>query len=346
MNLDNLQIGQEIKNYKILCELLEEPVKNGGKSKDYQLKDFERYFSFHKQGQKFIIDEIFDEPLEKEDGRSLGNNSPYSNDIQNILLCVLYKLPSEEIIWSCNTLLNNLSMINSNYITARKDMDKLGETMKIEKEYIYDFYNNTHKSLKGKLETALNILCKRSLIVCEKILMVQKESVQIMQNELGTPRMENGKLCYRTFEFSDEATKEEKQLVLKTQKEVMNKLNCKDECEVICKGLWNDYSKSVNKELNKNNIKYSFYAYKITFNKENIKEEITGELGEMFDRINLNNNIMDCLIKGATTRHDNTKKIFGDVQGSPTKIKNHRLRKSDVYIENNKQLVEKLIKKK
>lgn len=74
MNIDNLQIGQEIKNYKVLCELLEEPIKNGGKSKDYQLKDFERYFSFHKQGQKFIIDEVFDEPLAKEDGRSLGNN--------------------------------------------------------------------------------------------------------------------------------------------------------------------------------------------------------------------------------------------------------------------------------
>lgn len=346
MKLDNLQIGQEIKNYKELCTLLEEPIKDGGKAKDYQLKDFQRYFSFERVGRKFIISEIYDSPLPKEDGRMLGNNSPYSNDIQNILLCVLYNLPSEEIVWSCNTLLNNLSMINSNYITCRRDMDKLGESMKIEKEYVYDFYNNTHKSLKGKMETALNILCKRSLITCEKIMMIQKESVQIIKNELGTPKIENGKLCYRTFEFSDEATKEEKQLIIKTQKEIMNKLNVKDECEVIWKGLWGEYSKSVNKELNKNNIKYSFYAYRITYNKDDIKEEVTGELGEIFDRINLNNNIMECLIKGATTRHENAKKIFGIPQGSPTKIRNHKLRKSDDYINNNKQLVEKLIKKK
>jgi hypothetical protein len=158
MNLDNLQIGQEIKNYKELCKLLEEPTKDGGKAKEYQLKDFQRYFGFEKEGRKFIIKEIYDEPLEKEDGRMFGNNSIYSNDIQNILLCVLYRLPSNEVVWSCNTLLNNLSMINSNYITARRDMDKLGEKMNIKKEYVYDFYNNTHKSLKGKLESALNIL--------------------------------------------------------------------------------------------------------------------------------------------------------------------------------------------
>jgi hypothetical protein len=346
MNLDNLQIGQEIKNYKELCKLLEEPVKDGGKAKEYQLKDFQRYFNFEREGRKFIIKEIYDSPLEKEDGRMFGNNSIYSNDIQNILLCVLYRLPSNEVVWSCNTLLNNLSMINSNYITARRDMDKLGEKMNIKKEYVYDFYNNTHKSLKGKLESALNILCKRSLITCEKILMVQKESVQIIKNELGTPKIENGKLCYRTFEFSDMATTEERELILKTQKETMNKLNVKDECEIVCKGLWNEYIKSVNRELNKNNIKYSFYAYRITYNKENIKEEITGEIGELFDRINLNNNIMNCLIKGATTRHENASKIFGIPQGSPTKIKNHKLRKSDTYIESNKQLVEKLIKKK
>lgn len=74
MNIDNLQIGQEIKNYKILCELFEEPTKDGGKSKEYQLKDFQRYFRFHKEGRKFIITEIYDSPLEKEDGRSFGNN--------------------------------------------------------------------------------------------------------------------------------------------------------------------------------------------------------------------------------------------------------------------------------
>ena len=345
MNIDNLQIGQQIKNYKELCTLLDEPVKDGGKAKDYQLKDFQRYFNFEKDGRKFIINEIYDYPLPKEDGRSLGNHSEYSDDIQNILLCVLYRLPSQEIVWSCNTLLNNLSMINSSYITGRRDMDKLGENMKIDKEYVYDFYNNTHKSLKGKLETALNTLCKRSLITCEKILMVQKESIQVITNELGTPKMLNGNICYRKHEYSDESTTEERQLILKIEKENMNRLNVKDKSEIVCKGLWNDFSKAVNNELNKNNIKYSFYAYRITYNKDNLKEEITGELGEIFDRVNLNNNIIECLIKGATTRHDNASKIFGIVQGSDTKIKNHKLRKQDDYIQTNEELVNKLIKK-
>jgi hypothetical protein len=45
MNLKNLKEKQEIKNYKVLCELLEEPIKTG-KSKQLQLKDFERYFEY------------------------------------------------------------------------------------------------------------------------------------------------------------------------------------------------------------------------------------------------------------------------------------------------------------
>ena len=46
--------------------LLKQEVK-GGKSKQLQLDDFKRYFDFEKAGQKFIITDIYDEPLTKED---------------------------------------------------------------------------------------------------------------------------------------------------------------------------------------------------------------------------------------------------------------------------------------
>jgi hypothetical protein len=142
-NINNIQEKQEIKNYKILCELLNEPTKTG-KSKQLQLKDWERYFEYHKVGQKFIIDKIYDIEIPKEDGRMFGNNSIYAEDIQDILLCVLYRLPTSKVIWGCSTLLNNLSMINSNYITGRQNITKLSKDMNIDTSYIYDFYNNTH----------------------------------------------------------------------------------------------------------------------------------------------------------------------------------------------------------
>lgn len=69
-------VGMVIKNYKELCNLLGQEVKSG-KSKKLQLEDFKRYFDWEKSGQKFIITDIYDTPLTKEDRRKLGNNSMY-----------------------------------------------------------------------------------------------------------------------------------------------------------------------------------------------------------------------------------------------------------------------------
>ena len=69
--------GQIFKNYKELCSYLGEPVYQGGKQRQLQLKDWERYFSYKKEGYKFIITEVFDTPKEKIDKRSYGNRSKY-----------------------------------------------------------------------------------------------------------------------------------------------------------------------------------------------------------------------------------------------------------------------------
>jgi hypothetical protein len=73
MKIENLKVGMIYKNYKVMCELLEQPV-NSGKSKQLQMKNWERYFSYEKDGVKFIVNEIFNIPLDKEDRRGKGNN--------------------------------------------------------------------------------------------------------------------------------------------------------------------------------------------------------------------------------------------------------------------------------
>ena len=79
MKLDTnvIKKGQIFKNYKELCSYLGEPVYQGGKQRQLQLKDWERYFSYKKEGYKFIITEVFDTPKEKIDKRSYGNRSKY-----------------------------------------------------------------------------------------------------------------------------------------------------------------------------------------------------------------------------------------------------------------------------
>ena len=64
MNTKNLHIGDVIKNYKLLCEIVEEECK-AGQSKVCQLNNFERYFTWERKGQKYIITNIYDEPLKE-----------------------------------------------------------------------------------------------------------------------------------------------------------------------------------------------------------------------------------------------------------------------------------------
>lgn len=63
MNGDNT-----VKNYKVMCSLIGEEVLNGA-SKKAQLNRWKRYFDFHKDGQRFVIDEIYDEPFVSDDQR-------------------------------------------------------------------------------------------------------------------------------------------------------------------------------------------------------------------------------------------------------------------------------------
>ena len=73
IDTNNIVVGQVVKNYKELCALLGEEFKQGGDSRKAQLKEFARYFDWEKSGQKFLITDIYDTPLPKEDGRLDGH---------------------------------------------------------------------------------------------------------------------------------------------------------------------------------------------------------------------------------------------------------------------------------
>ena len=84
MNIDKvkeLYVGQEFKNYKIFCNFMDEEPKKAN-SKISQIKEWNRYFLFKKEGQKIIITKIFDTPKDKIDNRIGGvmwNNRKYPN---------------------------------------------------------------------------------------------------------------------------------------------------------------------------------------------------------------------------------------------------------------------------
>lgn len=65
MDISKLKKGMIFKNYKELCSFLEE-IPKGGDSKKAQLKEWAKYFEFHKEGNSFIIDKKYRTPKEKK----------------------------------------------------------------------------------------------------------------------------------------------------------------------------------------------------------------------------------------------------------------------------------------
>lgn len=76
MNLENIKEGMIIKNYRELCRLLEIEVE-AGNSKKAQLKELSRFIKFYKEGQKFIVEEIYLKVKNKVDLRSVVNKTKY-----------------------------------------------------------------------------------------------------------------------------------------------------------------------------------------------------------------------------------------------------------------------------
>lgn len=85
MTITNLKVGETYKNYRELCSALDEPVKTSN-SKKAQLKEWARYFDWSKEGNKFIITEIYLEPKEKVENRGGARRTSELNELLDEIL--------------------------------------------------------------------------------------------------------------------------------------------------------------------------------------------------------------------------------------------------------------------
>ena len=163
IDTSTLVVGMVIKNYKELCKILNEEAKTG-KAKQLQLKNWKRYFDWEKDGQKFIIVDIYDTPLPKEDLRRKGNNSIYKNYIELILLQYLSKQEGYRKTFTKRNWLELLGMINSKY--GKEPKMKLKQLdYCINDQEITLFYIRSNKKLERVLHDALSNLQREKLII-------------------------------------------------------------------------------------------------------------------------------------------------------------------------------------
>ena len=151
-----------VKNYKAMCELLGEPVK-GGDSKRSQIKQWERFFYWTNQGHKFIIKEIYEEPLPPEDGRFDGNRSIYVHLIEWILAQDLSNRPGYSHTLTKKRWWRLLGMVNERYKRVSVDQLRAINQLHDEKE-INLFYNRSYNVLNDILRNALKSMTNRALI--------------------------------------------------------------------------------------------------------------------------------------------------------------------------------------
>lgn len=275
----NLEL-KTYKNYKELCGVMDWKITTG-KGRPLQLKDLERYCIYEKQGQKFIIKELFETPLPKEDNK---RNSIYAENIDKLIIHMCSETEHSKYHYSefsTNGILNKLHIINSNYSVGRNNIDKFSRYLEIPIETLYDFFNSTYKKNKDVVEAGLNRLKSRCLIDWYKV-------TKVCTDDGDFRNATDGEL---------EAIKEYEQLVLES-------INLKSKKDVFLRGKWNLFQKEVSKILReKMDLQYYFEAYHIVSTKqframlleEREKEDIEWEL---------NYDIQASAIKSAEKRHN------------------------------------------
>ena len=191
MSINNLKEGMKIKNYRQLCELLDWEISSGN-SKIYQLKDLGRYCKWHKDGFKFIIEEIFDTPKEniiQKEGRHSGNWIEYEQfkisyeDRNNI---GVYYILKDNDVYIGSTFVGFRQRFKEHYNGYDELMQHTYELLQnggefyilydmtdikdktlirlVENEYIKYFIKHTNYNVINKKETAYSLIEKKEKI--------------------------------------------------------------------------------------------------------------------------------------------------------------------------------------
>lgn len=349
MKIEKLTEGMLIKNYKELCALLDLPVK-GGNAKKAQLKEIECFCRLLKQGNKFIVEEVYNMKMDKvdkrKDAKKVSNNSKYSNDIQALIIDLLAQAKGNCVELSTNVFLRKLDMINDNFIPAKNNIIQLSELTNVSQEECFDYFDKTHDALQKKLETALNGLRRRALVIWEHSITVcvrvvkDKELNQLLDIELPRNSLDVATIHKR-------ASEGEKEVILIAERSTLDELSCSTLKECYLKGLWSEFRKRVNQKILKAaNIEYYYKTYNVVFNPKYIEQADKAEKAKLklkksdkkIITDNLNNNVSKLIHNNAKTLQRRTRKK--DMIGS-----HELIYLNEQYVGNTDKLTDVVVKK-
>lgn len=345
MNLDNLQIGYTYKNYKELCSILDEKVL-AGNSKKSQMKEWERYFKYERDGYKLFIAEIYYTPLDKVDGRLDGGNKlPFISELEMLLIDLLLS-HDKQMIMSNSKLLLNLCLINPNYYDFFRDREKLSEMIDMELDYIIDFYDVTKSTFKSAINTVTKRLEGKKLLIHELVMMVQFVDTTIQVTPTGHAKLKDV-IDYDTNtdtyisknikpkEITREATATERELIIGIENDIMiNQFKVTNIQDLYSNGKINSYYNEVSKVLfSELNIKKAYKAHRYTtlpeaLQKEKLRRLDEWELLELQQELNIKV-MVDIDKKSNKRQSDAYESIYNGIENKKTSI-----HVQDEYVDN------------
>ena len=285
MKVDNLEVGMTYKNYPELCKVLECDEKKG-KSRTLHIKDFDRYFRYTREGNAYIIDEVYSEPKEKTSNK---RNSIF-RDITKLLIMDKLAEKGGSLTVSRSHLIEDLGLANSNYNGCKGVQYKLSKYLDMDVQIVYDFYNSSNANYRNIIEGSLNALVDERRIVYHIVTMVK----------------EMGLYTYR------KATEDEIQTILNVEGNMLTKLGYKSISDISNTKDWNPFKRKVKDILQAmTGIEYYYSAYDIIIHEERIQKgrvellELILERSKKNDyRLELNNLVIDNINKNAKRRHE------------------------------------------
>ncbi|WP_047155168.1 hypothetical protein [Aneurinibacillus tyrosinisolvens] len=353
MNLQNICAGDIVKNYKELCALLGQTDRTGN-SKKSQIAEWERHFKYSKSGNKFVIEEIYETPLEKEENRGGANRIlPHADRMDRVLMYILNKEETNgELFLTRNTLLKEMNMINGNYKFCDRNVKKVSTYLNIEEAIIEEFFVSTKRTFTSNIESMLNRLSSGSFLFWSKVKTVCVADAQVKRDKSDKLKIEKRKVFDEYGNMDVEilvnglptgqksfraATDEEIEIILTVEGEVLDSMDFKDKQEVVQHGKWDEFIDQVNDILfERANIVFYYNSYKIIRNKarlqrevdENLEQWIQDEKEFTFEAISLNGNVATQMFNNLENRQ---KKAIKELAEGRMKSKT-KMRLSEDYL--------------
>lgn len=236
----DLQVGQVVKNYKVLCDLLGEPVK-GGKSKQLQIAKWQKHIGFIREKQAFHIIEIYPQ----KDNEIIATKGIYGRYLDKLVIgCLMTKGKIDEPFGTL--FVEYIPILTKKYLEAKNKGIKAYAKQIGVSEYVLENYLFF---LTNKLKTSFT----KSLSRLEKN---------------GYIRWEYKYTIYDRIANVQEATREEVELIKRIEGLAIEEFEITNKCALRNPKLYNNYRRFIKRLLEEENFSAYWKQYNIALVKE------------------------------------------------------------------------------